>query len=127
MTNKVMLIGNIGKEPEISKTKAGMTIAKFSLATTKKVKGETHTHWHNLVSFGKLAEVIEQYTHKGDKLYVCGEIQYDSWDKQDGTKGYMTNIVVNGIELLSNKGAKTKQDNDWETAHSELDDKIPFN
>ena len=128
MTNRVVLVGNLGKEPEISKTKAGMTIAKFSLATTKKVKGETQTQWHNLVAFDKLAEVIEKYTHKGDKLFVIGEIQYDSWDKQDGTKGYITNIVVNEIELLGNKGAKSpqKKDDGWETAEN-LDDKIPFN
>lgn len=128
MTNKVILTGNLGKEPEINVTKAGIKIAKFSLATTKKVKGKTQTQWHNLVAFDKLAEVIEKYTHKGDKIFAIGEIQYDSWDKQDGTKGYITNIIVNEIELLGNKGnsKEVPQDVTWEKAEEDMDDKIPF-
>lgn len=127
MTNKVILVGSLGKAPEMSKTTNGMTIAKFSLATTKKVKGEKQTQWHNLVAFDKLAEIIQKYTHKGDKLFVIGELKYDSWDKQDGTKGYMTNIVVNEIELLGNsKGETSSKHESTQEGQEAPDDSVPF-
>jgi single-strand DNA-binding protein len=65
--NKAILIGNVGKEPEIRKTQSGISVANFSLATSKKIKGEDKTEWHRIVAWDKLAEIIEKYVHKGDK------------------------------------------------------------
>ena len=98
--NKVILIGNLGKDPEIRQSQSGQAIANFSLATTKKVKGEKVTDWHRCVAFGKTAEVIGKYVSKGAKLAIDGSISYGSYEKE-GTKVYTTDIIVNNIEFLS--------------------------
>ena len=87
--NKAILIGNVGKEPEIRKTQSGISVANFSLATSKKIKGEDKTEWHRIVAWDKLAEIIENYVHKGDKLMIEGEIETRDYEK-DGQKVYTT-------------------------------------
>ena len=105
--NKVMLLGNVGKDPEIRASGAGMTIASFSLATADRQKDQSgqwvdKTEWHNLVAFGRTAEIIRDYVKKGSKLYVEGKLQTRNWDdKESGQKRYKTEIVVFDLSLLS--------------------------
>ena len=103
MINRVILIGNLGKDPEIKTTPSGKKVANFSLATTRTVKGEKSTSWHNLVAWEKTAEIVEKWLKKGSKVFVEGRIEYRTWDKGDGTKGYMTDIVVESLQMLDKK------------------------
>jgi len=108
--NKVILLGNVGKDPEIRATPGGTMVASFSLATTDRTKDSSgnwtdRTEWHNLVAFQRTAEIIRDYVKKGSKLYVEGKIQTRSWDdKTSGEKKYRTEIIVNDISLLSGRG-----------------------
>ncbi|GGH12589.1 single-stranded DNA-binding protein [Silvibacterium dinghuense] len=108
--NKVILLGNVGKDPEIRATAGGSFVASFSLATTDRSKDQSgnwtdRTEWHNLVAFQRTAEIIRDYVKKGSKLYVEGKIQTRSWDdKTTGEKKYRTEIIVNDIALLSGRG-----------------------
>jgi single-strand DNA-binding protein len=107
--NKVILLGNVGKDPEIRSTPSGTMVATFSLATSERAKDpqgnwQDKTEWHNLVAFGKVAEIIRDYVKKGHKLFVEGSIRTNSWDdKQTGQKRYRTEIIVNDISLLSGR------------------------
>ncbi len=97
--NKVILIGNLGKDPEIKYTPQGKPVAKFSLATNERYKDkdgnwQDRTEWHNIVLWERLAEIAGEYLKKGGKVYIEGRIRTDSWDdKQTGQKKYMTKIV----------------------------------
>jgi single-strand DNA-binding protein len=108
--NKVILLGNVGKDPEIRATGSGMMVANFSLATTDRSKDQTgnwtdRTEWHNLVAFQRTAEIVRDYVKKGSKLYIEGKIQTRSWDdKNSGEKKYRTEIIVNDLSLLSGRG-----------------------
>jgi single-strand DNA-binding protein len=108
--NKVMLLGNVGKDPEIRTTAGGMTVASFSLATADRAKDAQgnwadKTEWHNLVCFQRTAEVVRDYVKKGTQLFVEGKIQTRSWDdKTSGEKKYKTEILVNELTLLGSKG-----------------------
>lgn len=107
--NKVILLGNVGKDPEIKFATSGTAIASFSLATSERFKDKSgewtdRTEWHALTAFGKVAEIIRDYVKKGSKLYVEGSLRTSSWDdKQSGQKRYKTEIVVNDISLLSGR------------------------
>jgi single-strand DNA-binding protein len=104
--NKVILLGNVGKDPEIRSTAGGTTVASFSLATADRQKDQQgnwqdKTEWHNLVAFNRTAEIIRDYVKKGTQLYVEGKIQTRSWDdKESGQKKYRTEILVNEMSLL---------------------------
>ncbi len=104
--NKVLLLGNVGKDPEIRSTAGGMTIATFSLATADRQKDQQgtwqdKTEWHNLVAFGRTAEIVRDYVKKGTQLFIEGKIQTRSWDdKESGQKKYRTEILVNEMSLL---------------------------
>lgn len=107
--NKVILIGNLGKDPEIVPFQDGNKIAKFSLATTEKgfktksgIDVPEKTQWHNIVVKGSLAEVVEKYVHKGDKLCIEGKLEYRSYGEGD-TKKYITEIIATNMEMLSGK------------------------
>jgi single-strand DNA-binding protein len=108
--NKVILLGNVGKDPEIRTTQGGMTIASFSLATAERAKDQTgnwtdKTEWHNLVAFQRTAEIVRDYVKKGSQLYIEGKIQTRSWDdKESGQKKYRTEILVNDLQLLGGRG-----------------------
>ena len=99
--NKVILVGNVGKDPEIRATQGGMSVASFSLATTDRTKGQDgqwtdRTEWHNLVAFQRTAEIVRDYVKKGSQVYVEGKIQTRSWDdKESGQKKYRTEIIIN--------------------------------
>lgn len=107
--NKVILVGNVGKEPEIKIASSGVTVANFSLATSDRIKDKSgeyqdRTEWHSLVAFQRTAEIIRDYVKKGSKLYVEGRLQTRSWDDQaSGQKRYKTEILVNDIVLLSGR------------------------
>lgn len=106
--NKAILIGNVGKEPEIRKTQSGISVANFSLATSKKVKGEDKTEWHRIVVWDKLAEIIEKYVKKGDKVMIEGEIETREYEK-DGRKVYTTEIRAWNMEMLGGKSEPAKE------------------
>jgi single-strand DNA-binding protein len=107
--NKVILLGNVGKDPEIRSTGGGTMVANFSLATSDRFQDpqgnwQDRTEWHNLVAFKRLAEIVRDYVKKGSKLYVEGKIQTRSWDdKETGAKKYRTEIIVNDLSLLSGR------------------------
>jgi len=107
--NKVILLGNVGKDPEIRTTQGGMTVASFSLATAERAKDQTgnwtdKTEWHNLVAFQRTAEIVRDYVKKGTQVYIEGKIQTRSWDdKESGQKKYRTEILVNELSLLGGR------------------------
>jgi single-strand DNA-binding protein len=104
--NKVFLLGNVGKDPEIRSTAGGMIVASFSLATADRQKDQQgnwqdKTEWHNLVAFSRTAEIVRDYVKKGTQLFVEGKIQTRSWDdKESGQKKYRTEILINEMSLL---------------------------
>ena len=108
--NKVILIGNLGSDPEVRYTPNGAPVANFSLATNEswndRNTGERQerTEWHRLVVWSKLAEIAGQYLKKGAKIYVEGRLQTRSWDDQSGQKRYTTEIVVNDMQMLDSRG-----------------------
>lgn len=138
--NKVMLIGNVGKEPDVHYYDADQAVAKVSLATTERgytLKNGTQvpdrTDWHNLLFYRQLAKVVEQYVHKGDKLYIEGRLRYSTYDDQQGKRRYVTEILVENMEMLT---PKAKQSNDTQAsapqpetnkgARNQAEDPLPF-
>jgi single-strand DNA-binding protein len=107
--NKVTLLGNVGKDPEIRSTPGGTMVANFTLATSDNQKDaqgawQERTEWHNLVAFKRTAEIVRDYVKKGAKLYIEGKITNRSWDdKESGQKRYKTEILVNDLVLLSGR------------------------
>ncbi|MDO1502313.1 single-stranded DNA-binding protein [Winogradskyella maritima] len=105
LRNKVQLIGNLGQDPEIVNLDSGKRLAKFSLATNesyKNAKGEkvTDTQWHNIVAWGKTAEIVEKYVGKGKEVAVTGKLTNRKWEDKDGTKRYITEIVCSELLML---------------------------
>lgn len=108
--NKVILLGNVGKDPEVRYLDTGIAVATFPLATTDRAytlangtQVPERTEWHNLVLWRGLAETAERYVHKGDKLYIEGKIRSRSYDDQTGAKRYITEIFVDNMEMLTPK------------------------
>ena len=107
--NKVILIGNLGSDPEIRHTSSGISVANVNLATseswTDKTTGDRQerTEWHRLVLWRQLAELAEKYLKKGRKIYVEGKIQTRSWDAEDGQKRYSTEVVVDDLQMLDSR------------------------
>jgi single-strand DNA-binding protein len=103
--NKVMLIGNVGSDPEIRSTSSGARVGKLSIATNRSWQGrdgqtQEKTEWHRLTFFGRLADIVEQYVKKGDRLYVEGRIEYSQTQDEQGNVRYWTDIVVNEMVML---------------------------
>lgn len=124
--NKVILIGNLGKDPELRYTPGGQPVASFSLATTerwndKNGQRQDRTEWHNIVVWGKLAELVNQYLKKGRSAYVEGKITTRSWDDRDGVKKYRTEIVASQVQFLSAAGSGAGND----SGPSVVDQNIP--
>ena len=109
--NQIQLIGNVGRDPEVRILPSGDKVAVFSVATTEKWKSKNKgdqekTEWHKVEAFGKVAEIIEEYVHKGDKLFVQGQMVYDEWNDKDGNKRTMAKVKIgfNGkLVILSSK------------------------
>ena len=130
--NKVELIGYVGRDPEMKYSQSGMAICKFSIATNDFVrKGETETAWHNVVSFGKQAEVIEQYLKKGSLIFIEGRIAYSEYENKSGQKIKVTDIILANFQFLDQKsgGQVTPGPEQLAQAESEGDssfDQTPF-
>ncbi|KRG63089.1 single-stranded DNA-binding protein [Stenotrophomonas humi] len=107
--NKVILVGNLGNDPDTKYTQAGMAITRISLATTSVRKDkdgnqQERTEWHRVVFFGKLGEIAGEYLRKGSSVYVEGELRYDKYTGQDGVEKYTTDIVANEMQMLGGRG-----------------------
>ena len=108
--NKVILIGRLGKDPEIRSTPQGTTVAKFTIATDERFtdrsgEKQERTEWHNIVAWSKLAEICGQYLKKGKLVYIEGSLRTDSWDdKESGQKRYRTEIVAQNMQMLDRRG-----------------------
>src|SRR5437660_11566759 len=114
--NKVILVGNLGKDPEVKYTPSGAAVAKFSIATSYRYKDKNEqwqdqTEWHNVVAWARLAEIAGEYLKKGSKVYVEGRLQTRSWDdKNTNQKKYMTEVVANDLVLLGGRGESGADD-----------------
>jgi single-strand DNA-binding protein len=128
--NKVILLGRIGKDPEVRNLDNGQTVASFSLATSESYKdkatGEKKeiTEWSNIVFWGKQAETIQKYVHKGDLLYVEGKLRTRSWEK-DGVTRYTTEIIGNNFTMLGSKSQEEPAYESQSTGSAE-DSDLPF-
>lgn len=103
--NKVILIGNLGRDPEVRYTPSGTAVANFSLATTdnwtnKDGEKESHTEWHRIVAWGRLGEVCGEYLAKGKQVYIEGRIRTNEWEDQEGNKRETKEIVVSNMQML---------------------------
>ncbi|MGH8582319.1 MAG: single-stranded DNA-binding protein [Gammaproteobacteria bacterium] len=111
--NKVILVGNLGAEPEVRYMPSGQAVANVRLATSDswrdKETGENHdrTEWHRVVFFGKLAEIVKEYLHKGSQVYVEGRIRTNKWQDREGHDRYTTEIVANDMQMLGGRGGGT--------------------
>ena len=114
--NKVILIGNVGKDPEVRQLDSGVKVATFSLATTERgytlqngTQVPDRTEWHNIVLWRGLAQTAEKYVHKGDKLYIEGKIRSRSYDDQNGVKRNIVEIFADNMEMLTPRGTSQPQ------------------
>lgn len=105
MVNKVILVGRLGKSPELKHTPNGNAVAQFSLATSEKFKDKEQTEWHNIVVWGKLAEVVSQYLTKGSQVYLSGKITTRSWEDKEKNVKYKTEIVADTVQFLDTKNS----------------------
>jgi single-strand DNA-binding protein len=108
--NKVILIGNLGKDPELRTTPQGTSLARFSVATTSVWKDSSgakkeKTEWHDVVAWERLAQICGEYLHKGKQVYVEGSLQTRSWEDQNGQKRYKTEIKANNVVMLGSRDA----------------------
>jgi single-strand DNA-binding protein len=148
--NKVTLIGNLGNDPEVKYGKNGNAIANISLATAEswrdKDSGEQQerTEWHRVVFFGRLAEIVSEYLHKGSQVYVEGRLQTNKWQDKEGNDRYTTQIVANEMQMLGGRGGSTnnqepavekstdasseqnKQSSPNQSSTDDFDEDIPF-
>jgi len=145
--NKVILVGDLGKDPEVKYTASGVPVARFSLATNERFKDQSgefqeRTEWHSIVAWQRLAEIVGEFVSKGSKIYVEGKLQTSEWkDRLSGEKKYRTDIVANDLVLLgsrekgngvqpprSDQAQKAKLTNPTSAGHSETsdDEVLPF-
>ena len=108
--NKAIIIGNLGKDPELRYTPSGTAVTSLSVATTDRFKDksgaqQSRTDWHNVVCWGRLAEIARDYLKKGNPVYIEGRIQYRSYDGKEGVKRYRTDIVATSMQLLGSRQA----------------------
>ncbi len=132
--NKVMVIGNVGRDPEMRFTPGGQAVTTFSVASSRRWRGQDnemkeHTEWFNVVAWGRLAETCNQLITKGRKVYIEGRLETRSWDGQDGQKHYRTEVIANEMRLLDSRqqaaGGGTRPEPDAPADEFEPDD-IPF-
>ena len=123
--NKVILIGRLGKDPEMKYTPSGTAVANFNIATNESIKDKEgnytdHTDWHKVVAFGRTAEVAGEYLTKGKLVYIEGRLQTRSWDDQNGQKKYMTEVICNNLQLLG-----SRSDNDGRVTDAPANEEAP--
>lgn len=135
MINKVILVGNVGGDPEVRYLEGGVAVANFSLATSESYKNKngervTQTEWHNIVLWRGLAEVAEKYVRKGMQLYIEGRIRTRSWEDKDGNKRYTTEIFGDNMQMLGRKSDSSESNNSTEykppVVEEEGPDDLPF-
>jgi len=139
--NKVILIGNLGKDPEIRYTTGGQAVANFSIATTEGRKNkdgerQEYTEWHRIVAWGRLAEICGEYLSKGKMVFVEGSIRTRSWEDKEGKTRWTTEIIARNMQMLSPAGTRSEapapqgdhvpDDFDMGTDTFSSDDDIPF-
>ncbi len=129
--NKVMLIGNVGKEPEVRYVDRNMAVARFPLATTERgytlpngTQVPDRTDWHNVVLWRRLAEVVEKYVHKGDKLYIEGRLRYTTYDDKRGIRHNVTEVWAENMEMLTPKAVSNAATQQGQTVESSRADSI---
>ena len=115
--NKVILVGNLGKDPDVSYLPSGQSVTKFTMATSRSYKDKNgelkeETEWHNIVAWGKVGESVAQYLSKGRQVYVEGRIQTRTWEDREGKKRYNTDIVAENVVLLGGRGAAAADSSD---------------
>lgn len=130
MINKAILIGNLGRDPEMRYAQSGAAACNFSIATSETWKdkdGEKQekTEWHNIVAFGRLGEICGEYLSKGSRVYIDGRIQTDEWEK-DGVKRWTTKIVVREMKMLGGGESQGKPSQERDPDGPPVDDDIPF-
>ena len=132
--NKVILVGNLGKDPEVRYLDSGVAVANFSLATTENYKNKegervSQTEWHNIVFWRGLAEVAEKYLKKGDSVYVEGKIRTRKWEDKEGNTRYSTEILADNMTMLGKKNSKETLNQELssnEKLESNDQDDLPF-
>ena len=101
--NKVIIVGRLGQDPEVRYSQAGNAVANMSVATSKKYQGNEETEWHRVVAFSKVAEICQQYLHKGDLVGFEGELRTRKWQDQQGNDRWSTEIIVHKMDMLGSK------------------------
>ena len=142
--NKVILIGNLGKDPEVRYTSSGQAVANFSLATTevgamKDGQRQEYTEWHRIVAWGRLGEICGEYLSKGKSVYIEGSLRTRSWDDKEGNKRWTTEVIARSMQILSPAGSGSgkqnqtqspedfpQEDVSFDEAGFSSDDDIPF-
>jgi single-strand DNA-binding protein len=139
--NKAILIGNLGRDPEMRYTPNGQAVTKFSIATTERFKDKNgeqqeRTTWHNIVAWGRQAEVAKEYLSKGKPVYIEGRIDNRSYDDKDGNKRYISEVIVQKMQFLGSRGESSgggfdqtppqPPPDDFPTDDSAQDDDLPF-
>jgi single-strand DNA-binding protein len=131
--NKVMLIGNVGKDPEIKYYSTDQAVATLTLATTERgytlpngTQVPDRTDWHNLVMWKGLAKIAEKYIHKGDKIYVEGRLRYRTYDDQKGQRRYVTEVYCENLELLTPKAVSHSGQSTMLGEDRQAEQQIPF-
>jgi len=122
MYSKTIIAGNLGKDPEMRATQNGTSVANFSVAVSRGWGENKKTEWYNVVAWKTLAETAEKYLKKGSKVLVEGEMETRSWDKDDGTKGYSTELIANRIQFLESRADSEQNSSNSDPAN----DDIPF-
>jgi len=107
--NKVIIVGNVGRDPELRSTQSGQAVATFSVATSERFKDkegqpQERTEWHRVVAWGRLAEICGEYLRKGKQVYVEGRLQTRDWEDKDGHKRYTTEVIANVMQMLGRRG-----------------------
>jgi single-strand DNA-binding protein len=137
--NKVILVGNLGADPQLRYTQGGTAVANFNLATTERFTNkngerEERTEWHRVVAWAKLAEICSEYLKKGKQIYIEGRLQTRSWEDQSGVKKYTTEVIASNMVMLGRVGdtvdvpaqASPDDENIPQTAGAGDDDDLPF-
>jgi len=135
--NKVIIVGRLGKDPEVRYTPSGAAVANFTVATSEEWKDrdtgekQERTEWHRIVAWRRLGEICGEYLHKGKEVYIEGRLQTRSWEDRDGNTRYITEIVAQNMQMLGSPGKQGKAETPDERFPSEEpvsipDDDIPF-
>jgi len=107
--NKVIVVGRLGKDPELKYIPSGKAVANFSMVTSEKYNDQEYTEWHSIVAWGRLAEICGEYLSKGDLVYIEGPKRTRSYEDQDGNKRYITEIIAKSMQMLGSLESKPKQ------------------